>query len=179
MTFHLAFDLNSNKPILFVGNDFTKPGPIGQNPRRVAFLLKDVIWSRIFSFTVDDLHSKFGDQISFTWNGFILKSSFKKISFSWVGVNPKSRFTKNNRWGRPCWRQTLQQLASPLCQQQKILTHDMWHVTHGRFGSEGVLKIYSQRIPEWLNPLVRNPSVCKRAPATPGLLNILNQWNRY
>ena len=39
-----------------------------------------------------------------------------------------------------------------------------------RFGSEGVLKIYSQRIPESMNQLINDEVVCKIAPATPGLL---------
>ena len=41
-----------------------------------------------------------------------------------------------------------------------------------RFGSEGVLKIFPQRITQLINLLMNDEGVCRTAPATPGLLNI-------
>ena len=40
------------------------------------------------------------------------------------------------------------------------------------FGSEGVLKIFSQIISQCLNELMSDGGVCRTVPATPGLLNI-------
>ena len=68
------------------------------------------------------------------------------------------------------------------------MTHDMWHVLHDmwhmvegkhslknslkRFGIYDVLKIRRKRITEWLNQLINDDVVCRRALATPGLLII-------
>ena len=41
-----------------------------------------------------------------------------------------------------------------------------------RFGSEGVMKIFSQRITESVNYLINNKGVCRTALATSGLLNM-------
>ena len=40
-------------------------------------------------------------------------------------------------------------------------------------GSEGVLKLFSQRMTQCLNELMSDKGVCRTAPATEGLLNIL------
>ena len=64
------------------------------------------------------------------------------------------------------------------------VTYDTWHIGDGehcvktsgpellRFGSEDVLKTLRKRINDWLSESVSDKGVCRKKPATPGLLNM-------
>ena len=67
------------------------------------------------------------------------------------------------------------------------MTHDMWHETHDTWFGVNILSkfqlssskhfdiyvpvnIWKKRMTDWLNELMNDKSVCRTAPATPGLL---------
>ena len=114
---------------------------------------------------------------------------------------PSSKPYKTKR-GRPCWQQTLQWLASPLCPKEFSfdilhMTCDTWNGTcdtwHGkcdtlhmvrggkpslktsapwllRARTEGVLKIFPQRITKLINKWMNHKGVCRTAQAILSLL---------
>ena len=64
------------------------------------------------------------------------------------------------------------------------MPYDTWQVGQGehtlkipapyllQFRSEGLLKIFSQRISDWINKEINHKGVCRTAPATPAMLII-------
>ena len=90
------------------------------------------------------------------------------------------------RWGRPRWKQTLHQLPP---QDMWLVTYDTWHVTCDTQGVVNIAsscqlpssnslrylvwKIFPQTISQSEIQLISNGGDCRTAPATPGLLIIL------
>ena len=93
------------------------------------------------------------------------------------------------RRGRPRWKQTLHRLAPPLCPkkniQKKYVTCDLWHLTPDTWhltpdtwhlGMKVSWRFWTKgSVPQLMNEWMNYKGVYRTAPATTGLLIILNK----